>query len=193
MQELIGDDPHAAFAHDRLDQDRGRCRPDGALHGLEIAERNLVETLRDRAKAIEVLLVAAGGERRQRAAVERSLERNDAISVGMARCRVVFARHLDGALHRFGTGIAKEHQIGKRGRAQPIGQALGLGDAVEVGDVPDLLGLLVQRRQETRMRMPQHVNSDAAGEVQVALVGGGDEPSAFSTRKCEVNTGVGRQ
>ena len=74
---------HAALALDRLDQDRGRLRPDRLLDRLEIAERHLVEALDHRAEAFEVFLLSARRERRERAAVERALEGDDAIALGL--------------------------------------------------------------------------------------------------------------
>ena len=75
---------HAAFALDRLDQDGGGLRADRRLDRLEVAERHLVEAVDRRAEAFEIFLLAAGRERRQRAAVERALEGDDAVALGLA-------------------------------------------------------------------------------------------------------------
>ena len=91
-QERRLDDAHAALAHQRLDHDRRGLGADRALDRLEIAERHLIEALDHRAEAFEIFLLAAGGERRQRAAVERALEGDDAVALGLAVHRLVFAR-----------------------------------------------------------------------------------------------------
>src|SRR5262245_22294612 len=111
LQELIWHDAHPALAHDRLDQDGGGCRADRALRRLEIAERNLIEAFCNRAEAVQILLVAASSQCGERSSVERTLECDDAIALGVAGSGVVLARDLDAALHRFGTGIAKEHEL----------------------------------------------------------------------------------
>src|SRR5262249_24950142 len=67
-----------------------------------------------------------------------------------------------------------------------------LGDAEEVGDVPDLLRLLSQRRDERGVRVTERVDRNAAGKIEIALAVGADEPSAFAPLKGEVRTCVGR-
>ena len=141
-EERRRDDAHAALALDRLDQDGGGLGPDRALDRFEIAERHLVEAVDRRAEAFEIFLLAGGGERRQRAAVEGALEGDDAVALGLAARRLVFARHLDRAFHRLGAGIGEEHVVGEARRAQPLGQPLALRNAIEIGDVPDLSRLL---------------------------------------------------
>ena len=59
--------------------------PIGFLHRLEIAERHLIEALGHRPEAFEVFLLSAGGERRERAAMERALEGDDAIALRAGR------------------------------------------------------------------------------------------------------------
>ena len=137
-QERRLDDAHAALAHDRLDQDRGGLGADRALGRFEIAKRHLVEAVDHRAEAVEIFLLAAGGERRQRAAVKGALEGDDAVALGRAVRGVIFARDLDRAFHRLGAGIAEEHHVGEARLAQPRRDALGLGNLVKIGDVPEL-------------------------------------------------------
>jgi hypothetical protein len=50
-----------------------------------VTEGHLVEAGRDGAEAFQILLLATGGDGRQRPAVERALERDDAMALGMAR------------------------------------------------------------------------------------------------------------
>ena len=192
-QEFRRHHPHAALAHDRLDQDRGGLRPDGALGRFEIAERHLVEAFDHRPEAFEIFLLAAGGERRQRAAVEGALEGDDAVALRLAAHRLVLARHLDRAFHRLGAGIGEEHHVGEARRAQPLGQPLGLGDAVEVGDVPELLGLLGERLDQVRMGVAERVDRDAGGEIEIALAVGRDQPRALAALEREIDARVDRQ
>src|SRR6185437_2821144 len=107
-QKRRRDHADAALAHDRLDQDRSRLGTDGPLNPLKVAERNLIEALDHRTEAFEIFLLAAGGERRQRPAVEGAFEGDDAMALRRTVRRMIFARHLDAAFHRLGAGIAEE-------------------------------------------------------------------------------------
>ena len=61
-----------------------------------------------------------------------AFERDDAVPLRISLGRMVLARHLDGAFHGFGTGIAEEYQIRKACGAEPGRKALGLGNAIEI-------------------------------------------------------------
>ena len=112
------------------------------LVACEVRERHLIETVHNRPEAVEMLLLAAGGERRQRAAVEGPLERDDPVALGRPARRLIFAHHLDGAFHRFRAGIGEEHGVGEARGAQPVRQPLAFRNAVKIGDMQQLLGLL---------------------------------------------------
>ena len=57
--------------------------------------------------------LAAGGDGRQRAAVEGALEGDDAVALGMAVGEVVAPRRLDRAFQRLGARIGEEHLVGE--------------------------------------------------------------------------------
>jgi hypothetical protein len=192
-QERRLDNAHAAFAHDRLDQDRRGLIGDRALGRLKVGKRHLVEAVDHRTEAVEILFLTAGGQRRQRPAVESALESDDAIALGMAARGVVFARGLDGAFHGFGAGIAEEHHVGKARLAQPPGYTLGLRNLVEVGDVPELLRLLGDGGDQMRMRVAERVDGDAGGKIQVTVAVCRNQPSALTPLKGKVDARVGRQ
>jgi hypothetical protein len=63
-----GTDP--ALPLHRLDEDRARLRRERGLERLVVAERDLVEALDLRAEALEVLLLPAGRDGRERAAMK---------------------------------------------------------------------------------------------------------------------------
>ena len=169
------------------------CGPIAALGRFEVAERHLVEAFDHRTEAVEVFLLTAGRERRQRAAMEGALERDDAVALRLAARRLILARHLDRAFHRLGAGIAEEHHVREARRAQPLGQPLGLGDAVEIGDVPELPGLLGDRLDQMRMRVAERVHRHPRGEVEIAVAVGGDEPRALAALEREIDARIGRQ
>ena len=146
-----------------------------------------------RAEAVEMLLVLGGGERRQRPAVERAFEGDDAVALGMAVGGLVLPHHLDDAFHRLGAGIGEKHLVGEGHGAQPVGQPLALRDAVEVGDVDDLLGLLGDRLDHLRMRMAERIDRDAGGEIEIAVAVGRGQPDALAPLESEVDPRVGWQ
>ncbi len=191
-QGLVRRHPHAPLALDGLDQDGGGGRADHALDRRDVAERHLVEALDHRSEAVEIFLLAAGRERRQRAAMERALEGDDADALGGAVDRVEFARGLDRALHRLGARIREEHVVGEALRAQPLRQPLAFRDAEQVGDMQQLGGLRGQRFHQPGMRMAERVHGDPRREVEIALARGRDQPGAFAPLEGEVDAGESR-
>ena len=81
----------------------------------------------------------------------------------------------------------------RRSLAQPLGQPLAFRDAVQVGDVPELLGLLGQRLDQMRMGVAERVDRDAGGEIEVALAVGRDQPGALAPLESEVDARISRQ
>ena len=191
-QERRLDDAHAALAHDRLDQDRGGLGTDRAFGRFEIAKRYLVEAVEYRAEAVEVFLLTARSERRQRPAVKRALEGNDAVAFRRTVRGVIFARGLDRAFHRLGAGIAEEHHVGEARLAQPRRDPLGLRNLVKIGDVPELCGLFGERGNQPRVRMAERVHGNAGREIQIAVAVGRGQPNALPPLEGEVNARVGR-
>jgi hypothetical protein len=105
-----------------------------------------------------MLLVLGRRQGREGAAVERALEADDAVALGMAVGGLVLPHHLDDAFHRLGAGIGEKHLVGEGHRAQPVGQPLALGNPVEIGDVDDALGLLGDRLDHVGMRMAERID-----------------------------------
>ena len=58
--------------------------------------------------------------------------------------------------------------------------------------MPHLARLLGERGDQFRMRMPQSVDGNAAGEIKIALAAGRDEPRPLAAFEHEVGTRVGR-
>ena len=160
----------------------------GVLDGFEIAKRYLIEAFGHRSEAFKIFLLSAGGECRQRAAVERAFKCNDTEPLRMAVRIVVLASAFDGAFHGFGAGITEEHEVGEACRTQPLRGALGFRNLVEVGDVPQLLRLLGQGGDEMGVRVPESVHGNAGGKVEVAFAVRRRKPNAFASLKGEVHT-----
>ena len=86
LEELRRHGAHAALALHRLDQDRRGLRADRALDRFEVAERRPDRSLRPAGRSLrDISALPAGGDGRERAAVERAFEGDD--PVALRRCR----------------------------------------------------------------------------------------------------------
>src|SRR5690606_21517941 len=103
---------YASFALHGLDQDARRLRADRLGHGLQVAERYLVEAIDLRPETLQILLLAAGSDGGQGAPVKGAFERDQAIALRRAVHEMMASGHLDGTLDRLGARIAEEHRIG---------------------------------------------------------------------------------
>ena len=181
----------AALALHRLDQDRGGFRGDRLGRSIDVVERHLVEAVDLGPEAFQIFLLAAGGDRRQRAAVEGAFEGDGAIALGMAVHVMVAARRLDRAFQRLGARIGEEDLVGEGVLDEPLGKPALVGDLVEIGDVPELAGLLGQRRDQMRMAVAERIDGDAAGEIEIALAIGLDQPDTLAPLEREGSTRKG--
>ena len=125
--------------------------------------------------------------------MEGALEGDDPVPLGLAQAEPVAPRHLDGAFQRLGTRVADEAGVGEGGGHEAVGQPLELGDADDVGDVPELLRLLLHRLHEVRVGMAQQRHRDPARHVEPASPVAVEEPRAFATLEGEVGALVDRQ
>ena len=142
LEEAPGDLAHAALAHDRLDQDSGRFIADRRLDGVDVERSHLVEAVDRRSEAFEMLGLAAGSDRGERPAMEGAVEGDEPVALGRAMLEVIAARCLDRAFDRLGAGIGEEHHVGEGCGGEPRGEPLLLGDAMQIGDMPELFCLL---------------------------------------------------
>ena len=191
-QKRRRDHPHAALALDRLDHDRGRLRPDRRLDRGEVGHRNLVEAVDLGAETFEIFLLAAGRDGGERAAVERALEGQHPIALGMAVDPLAPARHLDRRLVRLRARIGEEDEIGEGRVDEAAGEALALRILIEIRHVPELRALSHQGLDQMRMRVSDGGHRDAGAEVEVALARRRDEPAALSALEGDIGPRVGR-
>ncbi len=167
--------------------------PIARLHRVDVERGDLIEAVDRRTEPFEMLGLAPGGDRGQRPAVERALERHQPIALRRARLEMIAARRLDGAFDRFRAGIGEERHVGEGGRAQPLGQTLLLGDAVQIGDVPQSVRLLGQSAHEMRMRVAERGDRHAAREVEIAVARCGEKIGALPAREGKFAAGIGRK
>ena len=106
---------------------------------------------------------------------------------------MIAARGLDRAFDRLGAGIGEERHVGEGRGAEPLGEALLLGDAMQIGDMPELLRLLGQRLHEMRMRVAERGDRHAAREVEIALARRREEIGALPAREGKLAAGIGRK
>ncbi len=191
-QELHVGRTHAALALDRLDDDAAGAGPDRVTHRVHVVERDVVEAFHHRAEALQVVRVAGGGERGQRAAVERALEADEAEALRLAGVGHGAAHHLDHALVRLGARVAEEHAVGERRIDQPLRQPFGLRNAIQVGRVHHLGGLLGDRLHQMRMPMSQAGRGDARPEIEESSPVHRPQPGALAPLEGEVGTCVVR-
>ena len=125
--------------------------------------------------------------------MERSLERDDTIALGMAIHRLVLARGLYRTFHRFGAGIAEKDIVRKTLLAQPVAERLLFRDTEQIGDVDRLVCLRSDCIRDPRMRMAERVDGYAGGEVEITLTIRGDEPGALSVVKRKIDTRESRK
>ena len=189
-QELHRAGADAALALDRLDADAAGGRRDGGAHGVEVAERHLIEAVQQRVEAMHQLLLLGGRDGGQRAAVEGLLEGDDAVLLRVAGFVMILADGLGAAFPRFRTRIGEEHGIGEGDLGQALGKALLPGDPEQVGGVPQLVRLLGQLLHQIGMRVTQRVHRDAGGEIEESSPVGRVEIRTLTTLEHDVGAGV---
>src|SRR3546814_3172668 len=101
----------------------------------------------------------------------------------MAVGAMVLAAQLDAALDRLDPGIAEEDEVGEADRDEPLRQPLLLGDAIEVGGVPQLRRLVLQRRDQMWMGVTERVHRNAGAEVEIASAVRRHQIGTFADRK----------
>ena len=82
---------------------------------------------------------------------------------------MIAPRGLDRAFNGLGAGIGEEHHSRRRSPRKAAREPLLLGDAVQIGHVPELFRLLGQRLDEMRMGVAERSDRDAGGEVEITL------------------------
>ena len=175
----------------RLDQHRAGFRADRVAQLVHVAEGDMVEALGDRAGALQVLGIARRRQGGEGPPMERPGAGNHPHLLRMAADVVVAARQLQGAFDGLGPGVAEEHLVGEGMGDQPLGKAPALRDLVEVGDVPQLGALLLQRLHQVGVGVAERVHRDARREVEESSPVRREEIGAFAALESEVGARIG--
>jgi len=190
-QPFVGNRPNTALALHGLDQNRGRILGDSGFDGGPIVERYLVETLDLGPEAFEIFGLATGSDRRERPPVECPFEGDDAEPLALPARMMITACGLDCAFQCFGAGIREEGAIREGRLRQATGQPLLPRNLVEIGQVPQFVGLLLERGDEVGMRMPKRIHRDAGGKIQISLAVLARQPDAVAALEAERSAVIG--
>ncbi len=124
VSDCAGNGADAALALHRLKQDRGRFGPMTLLGAASMSSNGTwSKPSTFGPNPSRYFCLAAGGDGRQRAAVEGAFEGDGAETFGLAVDVLIAARGLDRALDRLGARIGEEHLVGEGRGDQPLGKA----------------------------------------------------------------------
>ncbi len=151
----------------------------------------LVEAVDLGAEAVEIFGLPAGGDHRQRPTVERALEGQHPIALGMAVDRMPPTRHLHRRLVGLGARIGEEDKVGEGRLGKTAREALALGILVEVRNVPQFRALIDEGFDEVRMGVADRGHGDAGAEIEIALPARRHEPAALAALESNIGPGVG--
>jgi hypothetical protein len=112
--------------------------------------------------------------------MEGAFEGNDMELFGVTLGEVVAPRRLDGAFQCFRTRIGEKHLVGEGRLGQPAAEAFLSGNLIEIGEMPDLVGLILQRRNEVRVGMAERIDRNAGGKIEIAGAILRNQPDAFA-------------
>ncbi|OIQ71037.1 hypothetical protein GALL_473500 [mine drainage metagenome] len=121
--------------------------------------------------------------------MERALEGDDPVALGVTLGGVIFTRDLDRAFHRLGTGICEKHKVGKARLAQARSEPLAIRTLEQVRHVPELRRLFLECCDQMRMTVAQRIHRDTGGEIEIALAIGRNQPRALAALEAEIDSG----
>jgi hypothetical protein len=165
---LVGD-YDSALGLNRFNEN-GDCllAVDRRLRGIQIVIRHLTKSHGQRIITRADLFLTGGCQRRQRTSVKRIVGRENLV-LATAFFQSVAARELDGRFVGFGSAVAKKSPIRERMAAQLPSQLRLRLNVVEIGNVQQLLGLLLDRFDDRRVAVPKTIDRDPGKKIEIFL------------------------
>src|SRR5579859_779423 len=157
-----------AFALHAFDQDRDGLRGGRRFDRIQVIEWHLLEAVGERKPCILILLLAGSSRRRQRAPMERVVHADD-LERAIAVEPTILPSQLDGALVRLGAAVREERLHAAADVIQLLGQLYLPLVNVEVRDMDQLRGLLLNGPYDRRVGVPQHIGGDTRDEIEIDL------------------------
>ncbi len=166
-QELGCHRIHAAFALDRLDEDRRRLVVDQRLEGGEVVQFAKGKSGHQRAKTLLDLFLRSRAHAAKRATVKRVLRADDLVDFALFAAgffHAVETRELEQRFVGLGPAVAEKHATGAGVTDDAFGQLALVRVAKQVADVDEFAGLalhggdlelLTARSSDDRARSPR--------------------------------------
>ncbi|CCK14068.1 ion transporter, putative [Cronobacter universalis NCTC 9529] len=167
LQEGFSSRHHAALALHRLDNHRAGIVINQRRGGIEIVKHGMADLRRQRREILGIRRLAASGDGKQRAAVERVFKGHDAAFLRAVVVVGIFAGELQRRLVGFRAGVTEKDAIGEGGVNQAFGEAQHRLVGIPVAGMPDFRRLGFQRLAQFRVRVPERVYRDAAREIDI--------------------------
>lgn len=98
---------------------------------------------------------------------------------------MITARGLDRAFQRFRTGIGEEDLVCEGRFRQALGELFLARHFIKVRDVPDLLGLGLDRFHEVRMGVAQRIDRYAGRKIQISFAALREQPDALASLEAQ--------
>ncbi len=185
-------DVNAAFALNRLDEDRGRLVVDECGERFEIIEFAEHKTRYERTKSLLDFFLRSGAHAAVGAAVEGAFGADDfrAFTLFAALGDAVEPREFDQGFVGLGAAVT-EKNAARAGVADETLRELALiGMTEKIADVDERGGLGLHGGDPTRVAMAKGIDRDAGGEIQVAAASIVPDVGAFAANQVHGRTAV---
>src|SRR5579871_1856387 len=164
--ELVSQRINSAFALNHLQNDARSAAANGRFQRGHIVHGHDVHARQQRLEIGTVLWLAGHRERAERAPVEGVIQGYDFVLIRVQQM-AVSARHLEAALHGFGSGIGEKSAFETADACQPLRQPTLKRMVIKIRRMDEEPGLLANGFDNARMGMPQCVDPDAGDEIEV--------------------------
>lgn len=180
LEEAIGGDVDAAFALDGFDEEGAGFVVDEVGDGLEVAVGGVLEAGDEGADAFMIFWLGGGGHGAVGASVEAFVEGDDLVFFGWR----VEAGELDGAFDSLSATVTEEGFAEAAG-ADRFGEEALLFGVPGVGDVDEMLGLFLNRGDQSGVGVAKDVTAPAGEEVEELSAFGVIDIRAFAADEAD--------